>query len=97
MLAFSQSSHSSQSLNCVVVNLVFFALIRLTHLKGYDKIKEKPNCYSFLMKLKYYSWSCTIVPAPMDMIKTPLMLHRESEGPRSYKNELQCASQVQAI
>jgi hypothetical protein len=36
----------------------------------------------------------TLVTAPVDMIKTRLMLQRESKGARVYRNGFHCAYQV---
>lgn len=36
----------------------------------------------------------TLITAPMDMIKTRLMLQRESKEVRNYKNGFHCAYQV---
>lgn len=36
----------------------------------------------------------TLVTAPVDMIKTRLMLQHESKGARVYRNGFHCASQV---
>lgn len=39
----------------------------------------------------------TLVTAPVDMIKTRLMLQRETSGARTYRNALHCGYQVLCV
>ncbi|CAA6669062.1 unnamed protein product [Spirodela intermedia] len=62
------------------------ALLRWTNLEEGFHLHLISSCIAGTMG--------TVVTAPVDMIKTRLMLQRESHGPKSYRNGFHCAYQV---
>lgn len=78
------------------------AALTASQLATYDESKQilmrwtslQEGFYLHLMSSTIAGTVSTIMTAPVDMIKTRLMLQRESKSAGSYKNGLHCAYQV---